>query len=208
MTSSVWYRYRPTPIYDLWMSWTYFICQLLLKLMPFSGCLWSVILATSTTISHPFAALAALSASRALHTLLLGLAGSKTNGELRGKTQHFSPVRHWHYSCHKDFFWLPCFVNNLSLFLLNVLLGVSNYWWPGTVCVCGCVSTPSCLPLNLSVAVSQTLKLCILVLTEYLTDCLLSWLPFYLIVSVFLSVSLSLCLFFWLTGWLYLYLTT
>lgn len=93
MISSIWYRYQSTPIYDLWMSWI--ICQFSLKVMSFSGCLWSVISATSATVFHPLASLA-------LHTLLVGLAGSRTNGRLRGKTQHFSLVScrkwHWHYS--------------------------------------------------------------------------------------------------------------
>lgn len=86
-------------------------------------------------------------------------------------------------------------ISNLSLFLLNVLLGMSYVWW-----YCLHVWLSVCLPpavylgvkWNLSVTVSQTLKLCIF---NWFTDWL-STLPIYLIVSVCLSVSLNLCICF------------
>ena len=170
------------------------MCQFLLKMMSCSGCLSSVVLATSATIFHP-------SASLALYTLLCGLAGSITNGCLRGKTQHFSPVscrkRHWHYSYDWDCFWSrsPCSLSNLSLFLLNVLLGMSTEWW-----YCLHVWLSVCLPpavyllvkWNLSVAVSQALKLCIF---NQLTDKLTVYFSYCLsIYTVFAWLSLSTCL--------------
>ena len=78
--------YRPTLIYDLWMSYTYIISHFSLTMMSFSGCLSIVLLATSFTISHPLASLLVVSSLLVMHTLLLGLAGSRTNGlKLRGK---------------------------------------------------------------------------------------------------------------------------
>ena len=96
MISSIWFPYLPTPIYDLGMSYTYIISHFLLKVTSFSGCLPSVVLATSATVFHPSSLLA-------LHTLLVGLAGSRTNGGLCGKnTALMSSVscgkRHWYYS--------------------------------------------------------------------------------------------------------------